>query len=58
MNISKLTDILKNPPEVIIVSADPPRRFDRAVIEALRNWKFTAEGEKYIGEIEVNFKMN
>ncbi len=46
-----------NVTEVIIVSADPPRHFDRAVIDALKNWKFTAEGEKYVGEIEVNFKL-
>jgi protein TonB len=43
--------------DVIIVSADPPRHFDRAVIDALRQWRFTAEGEKYVGEIEINFKL-
>ena len=46
-----------NVTDVIIVSADPPRHFDRAVIDALKNWKFTAEGEKYVGEIEINFKL-
>jgi periplasmic protein TonB len=43
--------------EVIIVSATPARHFDRAVIEALSTWKFHAEGEKYVGEIEVNFSL-
>jgi protein TonB len=43
--------------DVIIVSADPPRHFDRAVVDALRQWRFTAEGEKYVGEIEINFKL-
>ncbi len=31
--------------------------FDSAVIDALTEWKFTAEGEKYVGEIEINFKL-
>jgi len=43
--------------EVIIVSAEPPRHFDKAVIEALSTWKFNAEGEKYVGEVEVNFTL-
>ena len=46
-----------NVTNVTIVSADPPRHFDRAVIDALMEWKFTAEGEKYVGEIEVNFSL-
>jgi protein TonB len=46
-----------NVTEVVIVSAEPPRHFDRAVIEALQGWKFRAEGEKYVGEIEVNFTL-
>ena len=40
-----------------IVSADPPKHFDKAVIDALMEWKFSAEGEKYVGEIEINFKL-
>ena len=44
-----------NVTEVIIVSADPPRHFDKAVVDALKDWKFKAEGEKYVGEIEINF---
>jgi protein TonB len=46
-----------NVTEVIIVSADPPRHFDKAVIDALQDWKFKAEGEKYVAEIEINFSL-
>jgi protein TonB len=46
-----------NVTEVKIVEANPPRYFDRAVISALSQWKFQADGEKYIGEIEVEFKL-
>ena len=43
--------------EVRIVKAEPPRHFDQAVIDALMTWKFHAEGEKYVGEVEVNFSL-
>jgi protein TonB len=46
-----------NVTNVTIVSADPPKHFDKAVIDALMEWKFSAEGAKYIGEIEVNFTL-
>jgi protein TonB len=46
-----------NVTDVIIVSADPPRHFDSAVREALSKWTFKAEGEKYVGEIEVVFSL-
>jgi protein TonB len=46
-----------NVTDVIIVSADPPRHFDSSVREALSKWKFKAEGEKYVGEIEVVFSL-
>jgi len=46
-----------NVSEVIIVSAEPPKVFDSVVIEALKEWKFKAEGEKYVGEVEINFKL-
>jgi len=46
-----------NVTSVSIVSADPPRHFDRAVVDALMQWKFAADGEKYVGEIEVDFKL-
>jgi protein TonB len=43
--------------DVIIVRADPPRHFTQVVIDALKEWKFHAEGEKYVGEVEVNFTL-
>ena len=43
--------------DVVIISAEPPRQFDRAVIDALSTWKFHAEGEKYVGEVEINFTL-
>jgi protein TonB len=43
--------------EVTIVSAEPPRHFDNAVRDALTKWRFKAEGEKYVGEIEVVFTL-
>jgi TonB family protein len=42
---------------VVIVKAEPSEYFDQAVIDALRTWKFTADGEKYVGEIEVKFSL-
>jgi protein TonB len=47
-----------NVTEVTIFSADPPRHFDRAVILALKDWKFASDGEKYIAEVELNFKLD
>ena len=46
-----------NVTEVIITSSEPPRVFDSEVKRALSMWKFQAEGEKYVGEIEVNFAL-
>ena len=46
-----------NVSEVVIVSSEPPKVFDSVVIEALKEWKFKAEGEKYVGEVEINFKL-
>ncbi|HQR10541.1 MAG TPA: energy transducer TonB [Casimicrobiaceae bacterium] len=46
-----------NVTEVTIFSAEPQRYFDRAVITALKTWKFAPEGEKYIAEVEINFKL-
>ncbi len=43
--------------DVIIVKADPPRHFTQTVIDALKEWKFHAEGEKYVGEVEINFSL-
>ena len=52
-----LIDEKGNVTEVIIVSADPPRVFDRVVKNALEEWKFRADGEKYTGEVEINFQL-
>src|SRR5436190_1898011 len=46
-----------NVTSVSIVSADPPRHFDKAVVDGLMQWKFAGDGEKYVGEIEVDFKL-
>jgi protein TonB len=46
-----------NVTDIDITFSDPPRVFDRAVRQALENWKFKPEGEKYVGEIEVNFTL-
>jgi len=46
-----------NVTDVKIVESNPARVFDRAVIDALLQWKFQADGEKYVGEIEVEFKL-
>ena len=46
-----------NVTDVVIVSSDSPRYFDRPVIAALKLWKFRAEGEKYVAEIEVIFVL-
>jgi protein TonB len=43
--------------EVKIVEASPPRVFDREVIRALSRWKFQADGERYIAEVEINFVL-
>ena len=47
-----------NVTEVTIFSADPPRVFDRAVMIALKDWKFASDGEKYVAEVELNFKLD
>ena len=46
-----------NVTEVNIISSEPPRVFDKVVRAALEGWKFRAEGEKYVGEVEVNFTL-
>jgi len=46
-----------NVTDVKIVEANPAQVFNRAVIDALMQWKFQADGEKYVGEIEVEFKL-
>jgi protein TonB len=43
--------------EVKIVSANPPRVFEREVVRALSQWRFTPEPVGFIGEIEIEFKL-
>jgi protein TonB len=43
--------------DIQIISSEPPRVFDRAVRSALQEWKLTAEGEKYFGDVEINFTL-
>jgi len=43
--------------EVRIVEADPPGVFNKEVIRALSQWKFQAEGEKFVGEVELTFTL-
>jgi protein TonB len=43
--------------EVNIVFSEPRGIFDRAVRSALENWRFKAEGERYVGEVEINFTL-
>jgi protein TonB len=47
-----------NVTNVDIISSDPPRVFDKEVKRALSMWRFKAEGEKYVGEIEIGFKLD
>ncbi|MBK9117131.1 MAG: TonB family protein [Betaproteobacteria bacterium] len=46
-----------NVTEVNITVSEPPRVFDKVVRAALEGWKFKAEGEKYVGEVEINFTL-
>ena len=46
-----------NTTEVNIIVSEPPRVFDKVVRAALEGWKFKAEGERYVGEVEINFSL-
>ena len=46
-----------NVTDVVILSSDPPKVFDRTVIDGVKEWKYSAEGDKYIAEIEVVFQL-
>ena len=46
-----------NVTEVQIVSSVPSGVFDRAVRNAVQDWKFKPDGDKYVGEVEVNFTL-
>ena len=43
--------------EVNIVASEPRGVFDKVVRSALEGWRFKAEGEKYVGEVEINFTL-
>lgn len=43
--------------EVRIISANPPRVFDREVTRALSQWRFAPEAVGFIGEVEIDFKL-
>jgi protein TonB len=43
--------------EVRIISAQPPRLFDREVIRALSQWRFNPEPVGFIGEYEIVFNL-
>ncbi len=43
--------------DVQIAASEPHGVFDRAVREALSNWKCTADGTKYKASIEFNFSL-
>ena len=43
--------------EVTIVSANPPRVFEREVIRALSQWRWPPEPVAFIAEFELEFKL-
>jgi protein TonB len=46
-----------NVTDVKIIDAKPSRIFDQAARAALMQWKFAPGSEKFIGEIEIEFKL-
>ena len=43
--------------EVRIMAANPPRVFDREVIRALSQWRFTPEPVGFIAEVPIEFNL-
>jgi protein TonB len=43
--------------EVRIIRARPPRVFDKEVIRALSQWRFAPEPVGFIGEVDIDFKL-
>jgi protein TonB len=43
--------------DIQFVTSEPPRVFDKEVRNKLQDWKFNAEGEKYVAEVEINFTL-
>lgn len=52
-----IIDAAGNVSNVVILEANPPRRFDRAVIDALSRWKFNAGAEGRTYETSIAFKL-
>jgi protein TonB len=50
-------DATGNVSNVVILEANPPRRFDRAVVDALSRWKFNAGVEGRTYETSIAFKL-
>jgi periplasmic protein TonB len=46
-----------NVTDINITQSEPRGVFDKAVRAALEGWKFKAEGERYVGEVEINFTL-
>jgi protein TonB len=46
-----------NVTDMNFIVSEPPRVFDKVVRNALQDWKFRADGEKYVGEVEINFTL-
>ena len=46
-----------NVTDVNITQSEPRGVFDKSVRAALERWKFKADGEKYVGEVEINFTL-
>jgi len=46
-----------NVTDVQIIASEPSGVFDRAVRVAAHDWKYKADGEKYVGEVEVVFSL-
>lgn len=52
-----IIDATGNVSNVVILEANPPRRFDRAVIDALSRWKFNAGADGRTYETSIAFKL-
>ena len=46
-----------NVTDIQIITSEPARVFDKVVRAALQGWKFRADGERYVGEVEINFTL-
>lgn len=43
--------------EVVIVNAEPPGVFDRAVTDALKTWKYTPDSQGYTAEYDIVLQL-